>query len=42
MFGQVICTCEKQYYKINYKYSKCKHIKTKACSKNISSLFIDL
>ena len=25
MFCQVICFCERWYYKINYKYERCKH-----------------
>ena len=29
MFQGVICTCEGRYYKINYRYERCKH--TKAC-----------
>ena len=40
MFRQVICTCERWYYKINYKYERCKHTKTKSCYKNISCWFI--
>ena len=40
MFWWVICTCEEQYYKINLKYEKCKHAKTKAFCKNISCSFI--
>ena len=34
--------CGKQSYKTNHKHSKCKHTKTKPCSKNISGSFIDL
>ena len=37
MFYQVICTCERQYYKINYKYERYECTKTKACCRNISS-----
>ena len=40
MFQQVICFCERWYYKINYKYERCKHTKTKSCYKNISCWFI--
>ena len=40
MFQQVICTCEWRYYKINYKYERCKHTKTKSCYKNISCWFL--
>ena len=40
MFRQVICFCERWYYKINYKYERCKHTKTKSCNKNISCWFI--
>ena len=29
MFWRVICTCEAQYYKINYKHEGCKFTKTK-------------
>ena len=36
MFQWVICTCEQQYYKINYKYERCEHTKTKSYYKNIS------
>ena len=36
VFWRVICTCEGRYYKINYKYEKCKLTKTKAYCKNIS------
>ena len=36
MFWPVICNCEKQYYKINYKHERCKCTKTKACCRNIS------
>ena len=36
MFRQAICTCEERYYKINYKYERCKHTKTSAYCKNIS------
>ena len=35
-----ICFCERWYYKINYKYERCKHTKTKSCYKNISCWFI--
>ena len=40
MFWQVICFCEQWYYKIKYKYERCKHTKTKSCNKNISCWFI--
>ena len=40
MFRRVIWTCEQPYYKINYKYERCKHTKTKSCYKNISCWFI--
>ena len=40
MFRQVIFTCEVQYYKINHKYERRKHTKTKACYKNILCSFI--
>ena len=36
----VVCTGKQQYYKINYKYERFKHTKTKACCKNISCSFI--
>ena len=41
MFWWVICTCDQRYYKINYKYERCKHTKTKSCYKNISCWFIE-
>ena len=31
---------EQQFCKINYKYERCKHTKTKSCYKNISCWFI--
>ena len=40
MLQRIICTWERQYYKTNYKYERCKHSKTKSCYKNISCLFI--
>ena len=40
MFRQVIWFCEQWYYKINFKYVRCKHTKTKSCYKNISCWFI--
>ena len=40
MFERVSCTCEQRFYKINYKYERCKHTKTKLCYKNISCWFI--
>ena len=33
IFWQVTCTCEGQYYKINYKYDRCKLIKISAANK---------
>ena len=39
-FWQVICFCERWYYKIKYKYERCKHTKTKSCYKYISCWFI--
>ena len=33
MFWWVICTCEGQYYKTNYKYERYKHIKQKVAEK---------
>ena len=33
MFQRVICTCEQQYYKINYKYERCKHSKLNLAAK---------
>ena len=40
MFQRVSCTCEQQFCKINYKYERCKHIKTKFCYKNFPCSFI--
>ena len=40
MFWQVLCFCKPWYFKINYKYERCKHTKTKSCYKNISCWFI--
>ena len=34
------CTYEERYYKINYKYKRCKHTKTKDCCRNMSCSFI--
>ena len=34
------CTCEQRFCRINYKYERCKHTKTKSCYKNISCWFI--
>ena len=39
MLPRVTHTGEAQYYKINYKYESCNHLKTKAC-RNISCSFI--
>ena len=33
IFWQATCTCEGQYYKINYKYDRCKLIKISAANK---------
>ena len=40
IFWQVICTCEGEYCKTNYKYEICQHTKTNACCRNISCSFI--
>ena len=40
MFHRVSCTCEQRFCKINYKYERCKHTKTKSCYENISCWFI--